>query len=87
MLPDGMFIPKPAHLGPEYADQFKDRSVAEAYEKRPSYPQELFSVLDGLIGDEPRRVLDIGCGTGNIAIPLARQVAHVDAVEPSEAML
>ncbi|MDO9540268.1 MAG: class I SAM-dependent methyltransferase, partial [Methanocalculus sp.] len=32
------------------------------------------------------RVLDIGAGPGAIAIPIAQQVAHVTAVEPSEGM-
>lgn len=31
------------------------------------------------------RVLDIGSGPGTLAIPIARQVAHVTAVEPSDA--
>ncbi|MDG6250003.1 class I SAM-dependent methyltransferase [Methanocalculus sp.] len=32
------------------------------------------------------RVLDIGSGPGAIAIPIAKQVAHLTAVEPSEGM-
>lgn len=32
------------------------------------------------------RVLDIGAGPGAIAIPIAKQVQHVTAVEPSEGM-
>jgi SAM-dependent methyltransferase len=34
-----------------------------------------------------RRVLDIGCGTGTVAIPLALRGAHVTAVDISEKML
>ena len=82
-----MTIPKPKHLGPEYADQFKDRSVADAYVNYPQYPAEVFEVLDGLIQDEPRIVLDIGCGTGDVARPLAAFVDHVDAVDQSAAMI
>lgn len=33
------------------------------------------------------RVLDIGSGPGTLAIPIARQVAHVTAVEPSDGMM
>ncbi len=82
-----LIIPKPKHLGPEYADQFKDRSVADAYVNYPPYSAEVFQVLDGLIKDEPRIVLDIGCGTGDVARPLAVLVERVDAVDQSAAML
>ena len=82
-----MTIPKPKHLGPEYADQFKDRSVAGAYVNYPPYSDEVFEVLDGLIHDEPRVVLDIGCGTGDVARPLAPLVDRVDAVDQSTAMI
>ena len=82
-----MTIPKPKHLGPEYADQFKDRSVADAYVNYPPYSDEVFEVLDGLIQDEPRIVLDIGCGTGELARPLAALVERVDAVDQSAAMI
>ncbi|HEY7294330.1 MAG TPA: class I SAM-dependent methyltransferase, partial [Dehalococcoidia bacterium] len=40
-----------------------------------------------LLGDEPRRVLDLGCGTGAIARPLAPLVARIDAVDVSTAMV
>lgn len=33
------------------------------------------------------RVLDIGSGPGTLAIPIAQQVAHVTAVEPSDGMI
>ncbi|MDW7732214.1 MAG: class I SAM-dependent methyltransferase [Methanolobus sp.] len=33
------------------------------------------------------RVLDIGAGPGTLAIPLAEQVSHVTAVEPSKGMI
>ena len=82
-----MTIPKPKHLGMEYADQFKDRSVAEAYVNYPPCAPELFQVLAGLIQDEPRVALDMGCGTGDVARPLAALVERVDAVDPSAAML
>ena len=82
-----MTISKPKHLGPEYADQFKDESVAGAYVNYPPYTAEVFEVLEGLIRDEPRIVLDIGCGTGDVARPLAALVDHVDAVDQSAAMI
>jgi ubiquinone/menaquinone biosynthesis C-methylase UbiE len=79
--------PKPEHLGPDYGAQFKDRSVVEAYHRRPPYPDETFDILTGLITSEPRRVLDVGCGTGYLARTLAQRVDSVDAVDFSAYML
>jgi ubiquinone/menaquinone biosynthesis C-methylase UbiE len=79
--------PKPKHLGPEYGAVFQDESVVEAYQFRPSHSAELFDILAGLITGQPRVVLDVGCGTGNIARPLASIVDRVDAVDISRPML
>lgn len=79
--------PKPAHLAPEYGAMFRDRSVAAAYPFRPPYPSATFAALAALIADQPRAVLDAGCGTGDIARPLAALVERVDAVDTSAAML
>ena len=54
---------------------------------RPSYSDELFDLLERLIVDEPRVVLDIGCGTGAIARPLAARVDWVDAIDGSARMI
>ncbi len=43
-------------------------------------------ILDGLPLRAESRVLDIGAGPGAIAIPLARRVRHVTAVEPAGGM-
>ncbi len=53
----------------------------------PPYSVEVFHLLASLIGDGPRVVLDIGCGTGELARPLAAFVGEVDAVDPSAAMI
>ena len=82
-----MAIPKPEHLGPANAAQFKDRSVADAYVNYPPYSEEVFRVLEGLLHNGPRIVLDAGCGTGDVARPLAELVARVDAVDSSAAMI
>lgn len=61
--------------------------VAEAYRHRPPYPDEVFEILDGLITDEPRIVLDLGAGEGALARPMAPRVDRVDAVDVSGAMI
>jgi hypothetical protein len=64
-------LPKPAHLGPVYGAQFQDRSVADAYAARPPYPPEFFDIVESLLppaGSEPRRILELGCGTGDNVI-------------------
>ena len=80
---------KPAHLTPDHAARFQHPSVVERYPLRAPYPDELIAVLAGLIQDEPRVVLDVGTGTGDLARPLAARdgIARVDAVDPSAAML
>ena len=80
-------IPKPEHLGDIYASQFSDPSVVAAYPHRPPYPPATFSLIAGLIAAGPRAVLDIGCGTGDIARNLAPLVDRVDAVDMSAPMI
>jgi ubiquinone/menaquinone biosynthesis C-methylase UbiE len=79
--------PKPEHLGREYAAQFEHESVARAYYARPPYPDGVLDLLAALIVDRPRRVLELGAGSGDLALRLARRVDALDAVEPSSAML
>nr|BBH93404.1 hypothetical protein KTA_16030 [Thermogemmatispora argillosa] len=71
----------------ERVKRFQERRLVDHYHLRPPYPPETFDILKGLITDEPRVVLDLGCGTGNIARPLAAFVERVDAVDSSLAML
>lgn len=66
---------------------FGHEGVATAYVHRPPYPDEVFELLEGLITDEPRTVLDLGAGDGALARPLAPRVDRVDAVDISAAMI
>jgi SAM-dependent methyltransferase len=79
--------PKPSHLSGEYGAWFKDPLVAAAYPLRPPYPTALIRALADLASDGPRVVLDVGCGTGDLARRLAPLVERVDAVDFSSAMI
>jgi SAM-dependent methyltransferase len=78
--------PKPAHLAPRYGAQFGDDAVVAAYRHRPPYPAETFEIVDRLLAEHPRRVLEIGSGTGHLTRPFAGCVERIDAVEPAAAM-
>ncbi|MGW0227413.1 class I SAM-dependent methyltransferase [Actinopolymorpha singaporensis] len=77
----------------DYGGWFQDPLIVEVYDRRPPYPHELVRLLSelagqaDLAGDTPRAVLDIGCGTGELARRLAPLVDRVDAVDRSAAML
>ena len=79
--------PKPAHFGTYYAEAFKDQHVVDAYRHRLPYPEEVFTLLTSLVLDEPRAVLDVGSGSGDIARPLVERVERVDAVDFSQGMI
>jgi len=79
--------PKPEHFGTAYAEAFKNQRVVEAYKYRPPYPNQVFDILSALIIDEPRVVLDVGTGTGDIARHLVDVVDRVDAVDFSQQMI
>lgn len=78
---------KPEFLGGANAAAFDDAEVASAYRHRVPYPPATFDLLVQLTDPECRVVLDIGCGEGALARPLARRVDRVYAVDPSAPML
>ena len=57
-----------------------DRVAAEYDRVRPGYPAELIDAA--LAGAEVRRVLEVGCGTGQLTEALAARGLEVEAVEP-----
>lgn len=65
------------------------RGTATYYARyRPGYPVELLEALARAAGlDRSGRLLDLGCGPGTIAIPLAAHAAEVLAVDREPEML
>jgi SAM-dependent methyltransferase len=79
--------PKPQGWERRYAEWFGDRAVVSNYRFRPPYSDELFELLATSAGGRAATVLDAGTGPGDIARPLARRVASVDAVDLSTHMI
>ncbi len=80
-------IQRPESHGEKFSARFQHQSVVDRYHLRPTYPPQTFELLNDLIVDRPRIVLDVGCGTGNVARPLSAYVERVDAVDMSLPML
>jgi SAM-dependent methyltransferase len=59
----------------------------EGFEDDIALYLELVDGLDGLDGLESRELLELGCGTGRVAIPLAEAGLRVTGVDLSPAML
>ncbi len=79
--------PKPDFLSGEAGAAFQDADVAAVYRHRPTYPPAVFDILATLVVDQPRHVLDVGCGTGFLARHLVERVEHVDALDIARAMI
>ena len=72
----------PARRGSEFADE----DVVRSYGRRAPYPPELIERLVALAPGRGR-ALDLGCGPGKLAIPLAETFGEVVAVDPSAPMI
>ncbi|WP_407562886.1 methyltransferase domain-containing protein [Streptomyces sp. 184] len=63
--------------------------VAEYYAQyRPGYPPEVVDVLQAAFAlTAEDAVLDLGCGTGQLAVPVASRVGSVIGMDPEPDML
>jgi ubiquinone/menaquinone biosynthesis C-methylase UbiE len=66
------------------AAAFDAADVAAAYAARPDYPARAVSWL---VGEPPRRVLDLGAGTGKLTAQLSAAGYDVVVVDPAAEML
>jgi SAM-dependent methyltransferase len=79
--------PRAALVASDPGRLFADVAVAYA-RHRADYAPEAFSELAARFGlDGSQRVLDLGAGTGKVALPLAPLVGEIVAVDPSTPML
>lgn len=69
----------------EDRDRWVFNRLADDYVARPGWPEPLVARLAALGGPGP--VVDLGAGTGLLALPLAARGVRVLAVEPALAML
>jgi SAM-dependent methyltransferase len=78
---------KPDFWASEHATPFELDVVARSYPFRPPYGANLFATIAALAADEPRTVLDLGCGPGDLARSVVPLFDRVDAVDVSAAMI
>lgn len=71
---------------PDHLSRWVFNRLAADYERRPGYPSSLVDRLTLLAGGQGARVVDVGAGTGHLALPLALRGLRVTALEPAEAM-
>ena len=77
----------PASRGPERRPESFD-AVADIYDRyRPTYRGEIVDAVIAAAALHPgSRVLEIGCGTGQLSVPLAKRGVDLMAVELGPAL-
>ena len=72
-------------IGVDEDERWIFNRLADDYRQRPGYPVPVLDRLAALAGTGP--VVDLGAGTGLVALPLAARGIPIRAVEPARAML
>lgn len=80
-------LPHPPQWNARNAAAFSLTGVVASYHLRAPYPSRLMSRLLDLMHPPGGKVLELGCGTGEIARSLAPSSERVDAVDVSAPML
>ena len=78
---------RPPHLTAHNAATFQLQGVVDAYHLRAPHSPALAPMLAGLMAPAGAAILELGCGTGEIARMLAPHAARIDAVDISPPML
>ena len=75
--------------GSDYGASLNWSLTSDDYSRhRPGYPDDYFLKLQNYgVGLPGQQILDLGSGTGNLAIPFARQGAQVTAVDLSKGQI
>jgi SAM-dependent methyltransferase len=60
--------------------------LAEMYDRNETQTNDVEFMLSAL-GDEPKRILEVACGSGRILVPLARAGHNVTGIDSDEFML
>lgn len=69
-----------------FAAFYSSEPVARALGRGPLFDRLRFAV-DTTVASGAKRVLDVGCGSGPLFAPLAREGIHVTGIDPAEAMV
>jgi ubiquinone/menaquinone biosynthesis C-methylase UbiE len=76
-----------SQVGVDYNDTDTVADYDDQHERFRDFEQEARKIVAALGLSEDATVLDIGCGTGGLTIPLARIYRHVYAVDTASAMI